>query len=166
MSQEPNWDALGGPEVTYESLGPQVVWHIDVPGIECIEALPGESWVDHMKRENAAIEVLPMDKLLELPEEAGNAGGIYFLWKNRHLQYIGKSTQIGQRLNSHYWAMTFGWASSSKRKQIPHDRATCLAVVSGWCRPPNTNDRLRPLERAYIAHYQPPYNFIGANPST
>jgi len=161
---EPNWAALGGDTAEID-LGPRVVWHIEVPVIECVPALPGESWVDHMKRENAAINVLTLDELRSLPEQS-NAGGIYFLWKGSQLQYIGKSGQIWQRLNSHYWALTFGWASTSKRKQIPHDRATCLDVVSGWCRPPDMDEKLRPLERAYIAHYQPPYNFLGPNPST
>jgi hypothetical protein len=165
VSTEPNWAALGTDEVDHD-LGPPVVWHLDVPTIKQVARLDGETWVEHMKRENAAIEVLPLEKLLALPEEA-HAAGIYFLWQKDQLQYVGKSKEIGNRLNTHHWALIYGWCTPhSKRKEIPHDRATCLVVASGWRLSREVDLRLRPLERAYIAHYQPPFNFIGQNPGT
>jgi hypothetical protein len=166
MKQEPNWAALGISEPHYNDLGPAVVWHLEVPKIVQLPRLPDETWVDHMKRENAAVEVLPLEKLLELPETA-NAAGIYFLWLKGQIQYVGKSMEIGNRLNSHHWAAAYAWCSpGSKRKVIPHDKTSCIVVATGWHYPRELNDRLRPLERAYIAQYQPPFNFLGQNPGT
>jgi hypothetical protein len=120
-----------------------------------------ETWVEKMKRLYAGIAILPLEDLRKLPECKDYDAGVYFLWLKDELQYIGKSTQICYRLQLQEQANRHGGI-----KRIPFDRHTCIVVESDRIRSGRLDEKLQPLERAYIAHYQPPYNFIGQNPGT
>ena len=126
-----------------------------------------EKWVERMKRECAHIKVLPFEEIKALPEAGEFDGGIYFLWKGDTLQYIGKSMHVGERLTHHDWAFTYAKFRSNKTNPIPYDRHTCLVMCGGrikegdWIKP-----ILRDHERAYIAHFKPPYNYVARNPGT
>jgi hypothetical protein len=120
-----------------------------------------ELWVDKMKRLYAHIPILPLEDLRALPEAGDFDAGVYFLWLRDDLQYIGKSRQICYRLQLQEQSNLYGGI-----KRIPFDRHTCIVVEGGRVRSDDLDDRLKPLERAYIAHYQPPFNFIGENPGT
>lgn len=120
-----------------------------------------ETWVEKMARVYAHIPILSLDKLRKLPECDDFDAGVYFLWLKDDLQYIGKSTQICYRLQLQEQGNRYGGI-----KHIPFDRHTCIVVESGRLRSPGLDDKLQPLERAYIAHYQPPFNFLGQNPGT
>jgi hypothetical protein len=129
----------------------------------------GETWAEKMKAKYSDIKIIPLDELLKLPGNAGDFhSGIYFLWLKGKLQYIGKSRQICNRMNHHVWAAQYGHSRSSRTKIIPFDRYTYLQL--------GNDERvfdsrvldpmLQRYERAYIAHYLPPFNFDGANPGT
>lgn len=125
-----------------------------------------ETWVEKMKRLYAHVPILPLEELRRLPECGDMDAGIYFLWLKDELQYIGKSTQICYRLQLQEQANTYGATRAHKMKQIPFDRHTCIVVESSPVRSADLDERLKPLERAYIAHFQPPLNYIGQNPGT
>lgn len=121
-----------------------------------------------MKRENAHVPVLSLDKLRSLPEAEEFEGGIYFLWLKDQLQYVGKSWHIGERMNHHNWAAVYGHHRSNKTNMIPHDRHTCIVLDRGRIkdRTGPAGPLMKSYERAYIAHYTPPYNYIGGNSGT
>jgi len=111
------------------------------------------TWTDKMKRELADVQILPLEQLRALPAEFGDYdGGIYFLWLGEELQYIGKSRQLCNRLNYH---------------KVKFDRCTLLLIVSDERIHDFSKDpEMQRLERAYIAHYQPPHNCLHQNPGT
>lgn len=125
-----------------------------------------ETWVEKMKRLYADVAILPLVELRKLPECSDFDAGIYFLWLKDELQYIGKSTQICYRLQLQQQCNIYGATRAHKMKQVPFDRHTCIVVESQRIRSEGLEDKLKPLERAYIAHYQPPFNFLGQNPGT
>lgn len=126
-----------------------------------------ETWSEKMRRELADVEILPIDKLRTLPECGDYDAGIYFLWLKDELQYIGKSNQICYRLQLQEQANFYGHTRKHKMKQIPFDRHTCIALETGRIHEDELlPQKLQRLERAYIAHYEPPYNYLGQNPGT
>ena len=127
-----------------------------------------ETWVEKVKREHADVKILTLDELRVLPECGDMDAGIYFLWRKDELLYIGKSRQICHRLVLHDWSRMYGHSRAKKPKMIPYDRHTCIVVESGrWIVDIDAlNEKMKPIERAYIAHYQPPFNYIGQNPGT
>lgn len=88
-----------------------------------------------------------IDELRELPDDPRGMG-VYFLWYKGDLTYIGFSTDINRRLYMHHCAWRY--KSPGNRVCIPHDRATAV--------PCDTVAELRPLEKAYIRLYTPPFN--------
>jgi excinuclease UvrABC nuclease subunit len=89
------------------------------------------------------IEILPIEQLRALPECGRNDAGVYFLWRDDELLYIGRSKNIHNRLLRH------------PRGVIPFTRHTVLSIdyeTLGW--------RIGLDEAAYIAHYSPPYNVM------
>lgn len=120
-------------------------------------------WTERMRRELADIDLLPLEKVRALPECGDYDGGIYFPWLGDQLQYIGKSQQICYRLLLQEQGNIHGGI-----KRIPFDRHTCLVVHSGRIieNPRDLDATLKRLERAYIAHYEPPYNCLDENPGT
>jgi hypothetical protein len=121
-----------------------------------------------MKRQYADVEIFPIDVLRILPACDDFDAGVYFLWKDDELQYIGKSRQICYRLQLQEQANAYGKWRTHHMKTIPFDRHTCIVVESGRI----IGDihalerKLQRLERAYIAHFQPPFNYLGQNPGT
>lgn len=127
-----------------------------------------ETWVDKMKREHADVKILTLVELRALPECGDMDAGIYFLWRKNELLYIGKSRQICHRLLLHDYARTYRQYRAKPAKCIPYDRHTCIIVESGRIIPDLNalKEKMKPIERAYIAHYQPPFNYLGQNPGT
>lgn len=123
-------------------------------------------WTDRMKRELSHVEIFPIEVLRILPACEDFDAGIYFLWKDDALQYIGKSRQICNRLVMHDHANATGHLWAKKPNAVPYDCYTCLIVDSGRLHDRNLDNRLKPLERAYIAHYQPPFNSLYENVGT
>lgn len=120
-----------------------------------------------MRRECAHVPVLSLEELKALPEAEEYDAGIYFLWLNDELQYIGKSDHICERLALQDYANKFAKLRASKwPKPIPYDRHTALVLDRGMYRKDGLKDQLRDYERAYIANYTPPMNHIGQNPGT
>jgi hypothetical protein len=112
-------------------------------------------WTERMRREYADVEILPLDAIRGLPKPGEFTGGIYFLWLAGELQYIGKSRDLGNRLNVHEYHRT-----------IPFDDHTALVIDQGRIVNDQLGSQLKRLERAYIAHYEPPYNDLYGNVGT
>ncbi len=89
------------------------------------------------------LQLLSQEQLRELPGPGReiNVAGVYFLWRNRDLQYVGVSNECGRRLRHH-----------ERSGEIPHDRASLLRVEWPWN---------LAYEAAYIDAYQPPLNRRG-----
>lgn len=89
------------------------------------------------------IQILPIEQLRMLPECGRRDAGIYFLWRDDELLYIGRAKNIHNRLLRH------------PKGVIPFKRHTFLSIdyeADGW--------RHGPIEAAYIAHYSPPFNIM------
>jgi hypothetical protein len=87
------------------------------------------------------IEILALDRLRLLPRCGRSDAGIYFLWRDDELLYIGRSKNIHNRLLRH------------PKGAIPYTHHTCLVIdydSLGW--------QHSPIEAAYISHYSPPFN--------
>lgn len=105
------------------------------------------------------IEILPLEDLRKLPEAGDCDSGVYFLWIGNELQYIGMSTNVGERLTKQMNTNKFARLRFSfAMKQIPFERHTCLIMHSGVVMPPGMRNRLIEIEHAYIEHYWPPMN--------
>jgi len=115
-------------------------------------------WTERMRRELADVEILPLEAIKTLPQCGEMAGGIYFLWLKGELQYIGRSRDIGYRLRLHPYA----------KVPISFDEHTALMIQQGRLieNIDQLNRELQRLERAYIAHYEPPHNDLYANVGT
>lgn len=126
------------------------------------------TWVELMKRQYSDVEIFPLDVIRILPACDDFDAGVYFLWKDHELQYIGKSRQICYRLQLQEQANVYGHTRKHAMKMIPFDYHTCIVVESGRIRGDMEalERKLQRLERAYIAHYQPPFNYLGQNPGT
>lgn len=128
---------------------------------------PKKTWVEKMREQYAHIPILPIEELKKLPESQEYDGGIYFLWLNDELQYIGKSSHIGERLALQDYANKFYKLRASKYpKPIPYDRHTALVLDTGQIKSEGLAENLKEYERAYIAHYTPPMNSHEQNPGT
>lgn len=84
--------------------------------------------------------ILPIESLRQLPRDipTRQGGGIYFLWLQDELHYIGQTKWFGERIGTHEY-----------QGRIPFDR--CTFIVCGEFHRLN-------LETAYIRAYEPPYN--------
>lgn len=97
-----------------------------------------------IEREQARLRVLPLDQLrglrmasrLGARRAAARVSGLYFLWRGPRLVYVGRSVNIGYRMEDH-----------ATNKAFTH--ATWMRV-----RQANQVD----LERAMIRHYRPELN--------
>jgi hypothetical protein len=126
-----------------------------------------KSWIERMREQYAHIPILPLDELKALPEAEEYDAGIYFLWLNDELRYIGKSSNIAGRLALQDYANKFHKLRNCKSpKPIPYDRHTCIVFEHGMIRGEEIAEKLRDHERAYIAHYTPPMNSTEQNPGT
>lgn len=116
----------------------------------------------------ADIPVLPLELVRRLPgadDCQEYDAGVYFLWLDDNLQYIGMSKQICNRINMHEYAKRVGDSVISGHKTIPFDSYTFLLCERGnaFNVPRAIRERLQTFERAYIAHFQPPFNELGAD---
>ena len=121
-------------------------------------AMPSE-WSIRTRERLAHVEVFPLDVLRILPAAEEFDSGVYFLWAEEALIYVGKSRNLCGR---EYYQKTvnryYPFQQSTTAKYIPADLMTCLIVHSGVECPPRLDGRLQELERAYIAAYEPAYN--------
>jgi hypothetical protein len=83
--------------------------------------------------------ILSPDELRELPRHAHRCGGVYFLWRDQDLLYVGHTWLFGQRIGSHEFA-----------GRIPFTWCTFIVCDDKVAR--------EDLEAAYIRAYRPPYN--------
>jgi excinuclease UvrABC nuclease subunit len=89
------------------------------------------------------MNILDIETLRKLPTADDDTAGVYFLWREDELLYIGCSKNIRRRLVRH------------KRDVIPFTRHTCIAIdyqTDGWMN--------HALEQKYIARYSPPHNVM------
>lgn len=126
-----------------------------------------KTWVEKMREEYAHIPIIPLEELKKLPAAGPYDSGIYFLWLNDELRYIGKSKNISSRLVLQDYANKFARLRTSLYpKPVPYDRHTCLVLDVGPFIRDGLAEDLRAHERAYIAHYTPPMNSHEQNPGT
>jgi hypothetical protein len=119
---------------------------------------PGQ--IDSWKRIYRHIPIMSLAELRTLPEPQEFDSGVYFLWEGEQLQYIGKSRDILGR--SYYQTLVnrnFEYHVSTTAKRIPFDRITCWVIERGPIACPCLAGNLEAYERAYLAHYETPYNF-------
>lgn len=90
----------------------------------------------------STLSVAPLDNLLanQQPRAACQARGIYILFKDSEIVYIGQSKNIDSRLSGHY---------AEKTKEF--NAFTFIPFVG-------SDDALTDLEAAYIVTYTPVYN--------
>lgn len=125
-----------------------------------------KTWAEQAREQFAHITILPLEKLATLPEADEYDAGIYFLWQGADLVYIGKSRNICDRLVRQSQVNRFGALRNSRHKVIPHDRHTALVLETGQYCSPGLDRLLWDNERAYIAHYLPPFNHPDHNGGT
>jgi hypothetical protein len=125
-----------------------------------------KSWAEQAREEFAHIPILPLDALAKLPEAEEFDSGIYFLWQGPTLIYIGKSRNIPDRLVRLIQTNRFHTLRNSRCKPVPHDRYTALVLEKGMFCSDGLDKMLWEHERAYIAHYLPPYNHPDHNGGT
>jgi hypothetical protein len=120
-----------------------------------------ETW----KRTYADIPIRPLDELYALPEPQEFDAGIYFLWKDNALIYIGKSRNMLGRMSYQVGVnRTHPFAESITAKHIPFDKITCLVIEKdARIHSPRTDGAMEAHERAYLAHYRPYYNVDAQN---
>jgi hypothetical protein len=105
------------------------------------------------------IPLLSLDELRALPEAQEYDGGVYFLWQNDQLQYIGKSSHVLERLAKQGYVNKYAPFQQGKSQiPIPFDRHTCIVLEQGFVKQPGTPALLRDYERLYIGTYPTPYN--------
>jgi hypothetical protein len=109
--------------------------------------------------ECAHIPVLSIEEMLALPEPQEYDAGVYFLWKDGGLTYIGKSKHICERLY-HQSCMNRNLPLyvGKRAKLVPFDKVTALVLETGQFCSPRLGALLMQHERAYIAAYQPAFN--------
>lgn len=116
---------------------------------------------DSCHREATEFEVLSIDAIKELPDDQ-DSRGVYFLWHDDQLQYVGQSMQIGNRVVDHERAYNYGIFRSRPTKQIKFNKVTSLVIDRRPFASADDRERLRNrmliIERAYIERYRPPFN--------
>lgn len=119
-------------------------------------------WAARMRRELAHIPLLSLEELRCLPEAEEFDGGIYFLWLNEELVYIGKSKDISDRIVRQVQFNRHQGLLAGKSAHIPFDRHTALVLERGPIREHagRMDGLLQNYERAYIAHYEPRCNHL------
>jgi hypothetical protein len=124
-------------------------------------------WTERIKAESSDIPILSLEDLKELPSVSTDEdSGIYFLWLNGELQYIGKSRQISYRIELQIDVNERLRERAYKMQIIPFDKYTCLILHSGRIAPAGLDEKLKRYECAYIAHCEPPMNTLEQNPGT
>lgn len=100
--------------------------------------LPEASWVTQIRKDREHL-VLPLDQLraLDLVGKETRWSGVYFLWRNSRLMYVGESKNIYARIREHKW----------EGKRFTH--ATYLYFQ---------RQSKMEIEARYVMHYRPPLN--------
>lgn len=105
------------------------------------------------------LPLLSLDELRALPEAQEYDGGVYFLWQDDQLQYVGKSSHVLERLAKQGYVNKYAPFQNGKSQiAIPFDRHTCIVLETGFVKQPGTPQMLRDYERLYIGTYETPYN--------
>lgn len=107
-------------------------------------------------------EVLSLDELRSLPPGDDFDGGLYFLWLGDTLQYIGRTDHICIRIARHEWCARYAAYRKDGKRAVSFDHHTALVLHTGRMieRRTEWKQRLKELERAYIAAYRPPCNRV------
>ncbi len=119
-------------------------------------------WHDTIRDRLAHIKVLSLEELRTLPEAKPFEGGLYFLWRGDELLWIGKTNHILERINRQVRNRVYDKFQVGQRG-IPFDRYTCLVIDAEPSRLPAL---MQDMERAYLMHYDTPYNNTDANGGT
>ena len=121
------------------------------------------NWLERITQESAHVPILPLEDLAKLPSVAGDYdAGVYFLWKDGTLQYIGKSRNIPDRINRHIRYLGHGRMTLVKYQEaVPFDRYTCIVVANSMFKTPEIDRQLTEIERAYIVAYPTEFNPMG-----
>ena len=115
------------------------------------------SGIEHWAEKYAHVPILSLEEMYALPESQEYDSGIYFLWYQQGLVYIGKSRNLEVRAGYQAY-VNRGTHHSITAKVIPHDKRTCLVLESGIVASPRLDGTLTSYERAYIARYRPYFN--------
>ncbi len=120
-------------------------------------------WAKRTREQFSDVEILPLEKLMVLPEAEEFDAGVYFLWLGSELVYIGKSRNIPDRVLRQQQVNRYWPLRNSRCKVIEHDRHTALVLEKGQFASLGLDALLWKHERAYIAHYLPPFNNPDSN---
>lgn len=116
-------------------------------------------WIALNRKRYAHIPIKSLEELRALPGPQEYDSGVYFLWADNALIYIGRSRNLCQRM---FYQKTLNrhapFQISIKAKPIYFDAMTCLVLESGTECSPHLDINLRDYERAYIAAYEPAHN--------
>jgi hypothetical protein len=102
--------------------------------------------------------ILTLEEMRALPEAEEYDAGVYFLWLENELQYIGKSHHIQERLGWQVMVNRLVPLLTGRQVKIPFDRHTCIVLEKGWIKQPRTAGLLQDHERLYIGTYPTPFN--------
>lgn len=120
-----------------------------------------DATIERWKLQGKDVPILPIQELANLPGPEEYDAGIYFLWLDGGLIYIGRSTHLCERL---YFFRTAARRNprfdvgTAQQKVVSFDKMTCLVLQTGFETPPWLRPVLQRYERAYIAHYLPAMN--------
>ena len=105
------------------------------------------------------LPLLSMAELRLLPEAEEYDSGVYFLWLENELPYIGRSHHVLERLTHQRTVNRYAPFQNGRAQiHIPFDRHTCIVLEKGFVRQPQTGAKLRDYERLYVGSYPTPYN--------
>lgn len=121
---------------------------------------PKKSWRERVLQSCDHILVLTLDELRRLPQAKPGQAGVYFLWHEDELQYVGQSIDVSARLNAHHLNRRYGTGGIRNRaaNAIQHNSHTCLVLALDRPTAHLIKPKLREYESLYIATYVPPKN--------
>ena len=124
-------------------------------------------WAEKTEQQLGHIPILSLDELFELPQEPEEfESGIYFLWRDKSLFYIGKSRNLPERKLRQFHVNRYGALYTDRHQQLPYNRYTYLSLEKGQFAEPGLDKKLHEYERAYIAHYRTYFNNLDDNGGT
>lgn len=106
--------------------------------------------------------ILSLEALMALPDAEDGYAGIYFLWLDGNLQYVGQSRSVANRITQHHWNYMYGAQRAQPVARIRFDKSTYLELDRS---PYLDRDGLRKLgkllidtEALYVNAYRTPFN--------
>jgi hypothetical protein len=109
-----------------------------------------------------SVSILSLSDLRALPKYTDREGGVYFLWRSDRLVYVGRSRNLGIRIQSHVERKVYsGLVEHRRRASMNFDDFTCLVLDDGPEISDVADEMLALYEHAYIRFYKPEYNTHG-----